>query len=149
MSRLRSNANQSRPRTSTRIITSTKEWNMRDNPDDLDQHANLESASSDMLATAMQRAEEDRGQRPVAALVSDAQVAELKRRDDANAEAAARGAILLEQNRLTGKAWIISAWILAMKSRRGPDFTPGYLDVQALELMLKGHKQVPHEDPPT
>ena len=122
-------------------------------PDDLDQHASLESASSDMLTTAMQRAA-DEGfvrdmPRPMAALVSDAEVAELKRRDDANAEAAARAAILLEQHRLTGKAWIISAWILAMKSRRGPDFTPGYLDVQALELMLKGHEQVPHEDPPT
>ena len=40
---------------------------MRDNPDDLDQHANLESASSDMLATAMQRAEEEQPQRPVVA----------------------------------------------------------------------------------
>ena len=95
-----------------------------------------------MLTRAMQAAEEPSRARPTIAAI------EPPLGGQTAAEAAARQAIALEQHRLTSKAWVISSWLLWIKAHRGEGFTLGYLDVQALEQMLLGHEQVPHEDPP-
>jgi hypothetical protein len=111
-------------------------------PNDTDEHLRAEAASDDTLVRAMKAAEGDPQPLPE-------RRPKVPLNGNTAAEASAREAIRLEQSRLTAKAWVISSWLLWIKAHRGEGFTLGYLDVQALEQMLKGHEQVPHEDPPT